>query len=274
MQSEPRRLIYIWLRTLLLLLYLIYSAFGVAALVFANRIEAHFAVIPSSILLTIVLPTLLLFVILIRPSAYARLKLGCLCLVTVLRAVQWLIATILVFDGISDDLDEAELDDQTDDLLAIAGAVLCECGFFVLLCVDFYIFYVRRWYNNAVFSVHSERGLRLCVRCVSALLFASSVLWSVYCFEALGDETAYLDSWFYVLLSVFCASFLCFEFVLARHVGDKLGFVLCCVAMLFITFIWGDEQLLTFSDIATAAILPQLMVLTFAYFKKFAKECM
>ena len=265
---------YIWLRVLILALYLIYSMFAVLVLLLAKRIEQHFAIIPSSMVLTIIVPTCLLYAILIRPSAHARLKLALLALVTLLRAIQWAIAAMLVIDGISDELDEDELDDQTDDLLAIAGAVVSECGFFVIVGADYYVFYVQRRYEAAVFSVQWERGQSLCVRWVSALLCVSSVLWSAYCVEALGEETKHMDWWFYVLLSAFTASFLLFELVLRPQIGNKVGFVMCCVAMLFITFIWGDEELLTFSDIATAAILPQLMVLTFAYFKKFAKECM
>eukprot|EP01084_Bolivina_argentea_P082075 148614_1 len=258
--GEPKRLIHIWLRVMLITFYLVLSI-GTIYVVADSDITN--GLIITTLLITIVIPTILIMFILIKPKCMPFTSYILLMVVVILRAIQWILSIIYLI---------SVKVHFRNYLFAILGALLNECGFLCIVTEDFYVFYVKRDYDNAVFSVHynPQRAIRL----ISGLLCISSILWFIYCYGALGEQTKYIDTWFYLLLGIAAVMFLIFEYILDPIWGNKIGFILCCIVILLILFIWGDDQLLSFSDLATAAILPQLMCLSFAYFKKFAAECM
>lgn len=264
--GEPRRLIHIWLRVMLIILYLVLTIGAIFVMIDTNDIFIkNKQMMNILIIFTIILPTILFFFILIKPQCMPLTSCVLLIIIILLRMIQWIFAITFY---INDDSNFIIY------LFAILGASLNECGFLIFVTLDFYIFYVRRDYDNAILSVHynSQKAVRL----ISSLLFISSILWSIYCYGALGDETQYIDTWFYLILCIITFFFIIFEYgpCIKPKWSARLGFPFCCIIMLYILFLWGDGELLSFSDIATASILPQLMCLSFAFFKKFAAECM
>ena len=257
--GEPRRLIHIWLRVMLITLYLVISS-GCLYVMIEGKTDSA---IDAMLVITIMIPTILFFIIFIKPSCMTRLSCILLIIIILLRMCQWILT--ITFE-VKDDAN------FTIYIFAILGALINECGFLCFVLFDFYEFYHHHRYDTAMFSVHYNS--QKAVRYLSILLFISSVLWSVYCYGALGDETQWIDTWFYFILAIVSLSFIIFEYILKPKIGNRLGFPLCCIIMLYILFLWGDNDLLSFTDIATAAILPQLMCLSFAHFKKFATECM
>merc|ERR1712228_914624 len=262
--GQPRRLIHIWLRVMLLFIYLIFSFSAIYIMIIDEQLSNGYY---AFIIITIILPTILLFAVLCIPRFHPRISSILFIVVIILRAIQWIITVFIVIDNIEPKDTPNEFRDKTDDLFAISGALLNECGFLFIVWSDYRTFYVQKDYDSAIFSVHYSS--QKAIKSISALLCISSILWFIYCFNALGDESEYIDTYFYLLLTLFTASFLLFEYVMEPKWGNKIGFILCCIFMLLILFIWGDEELMSFSDVATAAILPQIMCLSFAYFKKF-----
>jgi len=259
--GEPKRLMYIWLRVILLTLYLVFTCIALY-IVIHDRLPINNTVIDSLVTTTIIIPTVLNLFVYIRPTCMPRISFIVLCVILCLRSIQWLSALILL----------TEHWNYTTYLFAMLGACLNELGFLVVVVYDYYVFYLRRDYDHALLSVHYS-SVRL-VRILSALLLLSSMLWCVYTFRAFGDETQWIDTWFYLILTIFTAMFLVFECTLNAKWKNRCGFPACCIIMLYILFLWGDDELLSFSDVATASIIPQLLCLCFAYFKRFAAECM
>lgn len=258
--GEPRRLIHIWLRVLIITLYLVVSAGCIYVMIDGTWTNIT---INTILITTILIPTILFFVIFIKPSFMPRFSCLLLIIIILLRLIQWIFT--LTF----------EIKDNDNFILyffAILGAMINENGFLCFVLIDFYEFYCLHRYDLAIFSVHynSQKAIRF----LSILLFLSSILWSIYCYGALGNETQWIDTWFYLILAIISLSFIAFEYLIKPIFGRRLGFPFCCVIMLYILFLWGDNELLSFTDIATAAILPQLMCLTFAWFTKFREECM